>query len=82
MRGIVKLVIVIMALIVVGIFVYHVTMIANSGGNFVQITIPNYGGVSEVYVASEYLEKDGCITFKDSFGIQHKVCGAYQISKW
>lgn len=82
MKGSAKIIIIFVIIAMVVIFISRVTMIANGGGKFVQITVPNYSGVSEVYVASEYLEKDGCITFKDGFGTQHKVCGAYQISKW
>lgn len=82
MKVIIKFTITVVVIAMVIIFISQLVMVASGGGKFVQITIPNYGGVSEVYVASEYLEKDGCITFKDSFGVQHKACGQYRISKW
>lgn len=47
------------------------------------ITVPTYSrSAPETYFTSTYVEKDGCIIFKDEFNFEHKVCGAYQIEKW
>jgi hypothetical protein len=48
-----------------------------------EITVPSYGGtMPDVYFTEHYLEREGCILFKDEFGFDHKVCGAYQVRKW
>ena len=33
-------------------------------------------------ILKKFAEKNGCIEFTDGFGMKHKVCGNYSISKW
>lgn len=47
-----------------------------------EITVPTYNGNSDVYFTTQYKESGNCITFKDEFGIEQKVCGNYQVKKW
>lgn len=60
----------------------RVFVMSKGGGNMTEITVPNYNGQSDVYYTDKYIEKDGCIQFKDGLGIDHKVCGNYSIHKW
>jgi hypothetical protein len=57
-------------------------LMAGSGGEMVEITVPTYGAQPDVYITKNYVEKNGCIEFTDGFGMKHKVCGDYSISKW
>jgi len=48
-----------------------------------EITVPTYGNSTpDTYYATSVREENGCVTFKDTWGFEHKVCGAYQIQKW
>lgn len=73
---------VIFAIIIAGMFIFRFSRMA-SGKSMYEITIPSYSNTSPTtYFATQYVEKDGCIIFKDEFGFEQKVCGAYQIQKW
>jgi hypothetical protein len=55
----------------------------SNGKPMYEITVPTYGNtMPETYFATEYVERNGCIIFKDEFGFEQKVCGAYQVKKW
>jgi hypothetical protein len=56
---------------------------SNAKNGMYEITVPTYGNsLPDVYFATEYAERNGCVYFKDEFGFEHKACGAYQIKKW
>ena len=58
------------------------TMLHTNGGRMVEIVIPNINGQSDTYIVNNYIEKEGCISFTDAFGFQHKTCGSYTINKY
>lgn len=48
-----------------------------------EIIVPSYGRTQPAtYFTKKYVEQNGCIIFKDEFGFEHKVCGAYEIQNW
>jgi hypothetical protein len=83
MSGFIKVMLVIVILIMAITWGYRISRIANAKGDLYEITIATYGNtMPDVYFATEYAERDGCVHFKDEFGFEHKACGAYQIKKW
>lgn len=82
MSGMIKAIFVIVAIFMIGMFGYRFSRMA-SGKPQYEITAPTYGNsMPDVYFTEKYVEKNGCIIFKDEFGFEHKVCGAYQVRKW
>jgi hypothetical protein len=78
-RGIIVFFFILMA----GFFVYRLAHVASSNSKMYNITIPSMSGTAPTdYFATEYVEENGCITFKDEFGFEHKHCGPYTVSKW
>lgn len=69
-------------LLAVGLRVALVTGALNGTGHSYEITVLNANGVTQTYFTRDYSEEDKCITFKDEFGVEQKVCGQYQITKW
>lgn len=56
---------------------------AVGNGKMYNITIPSMSNTMPYeYYATEYVESNGCITFKDAYGFEHKHCGPYTVSKW
>lgn len=46
------------------------------------ITVPNYDGTVQSYMATSYTIEDKCISFKDEFGFSNKVCNNFSITEW
>ena len=62
-----------------GMRFYHLS----NGSPMFEITVPTYGNSTpDTYYATSVREENGCVIFKDTWGFEHKVCGAYQIQKW
>lgn len=83
MSGFIK----VMMVIVIGgmllMWGYRFVRMGNAKNGLYEITVPTYGNtMPDVYFATEYAERNGCVYFKDDFGFEHKACGAYQIKKW
>jgi|688.fasta_scaffold2709753_1 hypothetical protein len=82
MGGIIKFMFIFVIGAMIVTFGYRAYRMSN-GKTMYEITVPTYGNTTPTtYFASEYVERDGCIIFKDEFGFEHKVCGAYQVQKW
>jgi hypothetical protein len=70
-------------LLIIGTWIYRIAHVANSGKEMYNITIPSMSGTAPTeYFATDYVESNGCITFKDEFGFEHKHCGAYTVTRW
>ena len=67
-----------------GVFIFRISYaVGHTNGKMYNITIPSMSNTApDEYFATEYVEKNGCITFKDEFGFEHKHCGAYSVTKW
>jgi hypothetical protein len=53
-----------------------------NGGHLYEITIPGNKHQETSFYTEKYVEKDGCITFKDEFGRSHRICGMYNITEY
>jgi hypothetical protein len=51
------------------------------GGHLYEITIPGNKYQDTSFYTNNYVEKDGCITFKDEFDKSHRICGMYNITE-
>lgn len=70
-------------ILMAGTFIYRIVHATSSGKQMYNITIPSMSGTAPTeYFATEYVESNGCITFKDEFNFEHKHCGAYTVTKW
>jgi hypothetical protein len=65
----------------VGYKVYLVSGI-KKGGHLYEISIPGNRRQETSFYTEKYVEKDGCITFKDEFGRSHRICGMYNITEY
>jgi len=65
----------------VGYKVYLVSGI-KKGGHLYEISIPGNRHQETSFYTEKYVEKDGCITFKDEFGRSHRLCGMYNITEY
>jgi len=82
MSGMIRVIFVIVAIFMIGMIGYRFSRIA-SGKPQYEITTPAYGNTTpDVYFTEHYVERNGCIEFKDEFGFEQKICGAYQVRKW
>ena len=82
MSGLIKIIFAIALIGTLTVFGYRFFRMSKGNPQF-EITVPSYGGtMPDVYFTEHYLEREGCILFKDEFGFDHKVCGAYQVRKW
>ena len=82
MSGLIKFMFIFVFVAMIGTFGYRFYRMSN-GQTMYEITAPTYGNTApDVYFATEYVERNGCIIFKDEFGFEHKICGAYQVRKW
>ena len=52
------------------------------GSHLYEITISGNKRQETSFYTEKYVEKDGCITFKDEFGRSHRVCGMYNITEY
>jgi hypothetical protein len=83
MSGLIKVIFVVVILGMLVMWGFRFARMSNAKGDLYEITIATYGNtMPDVYFATQYSEKDGCVYFKDEFGFEHKACGAYQIKKW
>ena len=82
-NGIIGFMVIILLLIVtsVGYKVYLVSGI-KKGGHLYEISIPGNRHQETSFYTEKYVEKDGCITFKDEFGRSHRLCGMYNITEY
>ena len=75
----------IILLMIISMFIFvgvKYMLMVRGGGEMVEITVFTYSNQPDVYLTKNYVEKNGCIEFTDAFGMKHKVCGNYSISKW
>jgi hypothetical protein len=76
---------IIMIFLVIIVFVgYRGYMVSGleKDGHFYEITIPGNRHQETSFYTNSYVEKDGCITFKDEFGRSHRLCGMYNITEY
>ena len=76
------IIIAVIILLAVGLRVALVSGALTENGHSYEITVLNTNGVTTTYFTRDYSEEDKCITFKDEFGVEQKICGQYQITKW
>jgi hypothetical protein len=65
----------------VGYKVYLISRV-KKGGHLYEISIPGNKRQETSFFTEKYVEKDGCITFKDEFGRSHRICGMYNITEY
>lgn len=65
----------------VGYKVYLVSGI-KKGGHLYEISIPGNRRQETSFYTEKYVEKEGCIIFKDEFGRSHRICGMYNITEY
>jgi len=75
------LIIFLLIVVSVGYKVYLVSGI-KKGGHLYEISIPGNRQQETSFYTEKYVEKDGCITFKDEFGRSHRLCGMYNITEY
>ena len=69
-------------IIVFGYKGYLITTMTKDGKHLYEITIPGNKRQETSFYTNSYVEKDGCVTFKDEFGRSHRVCGMYNITEY
>jgi hypothetical protein len=77
--------VIIIFLVVISLFVYKgyiITSMTKDGKHLYEITIPGNKRQETSFYTDKYVEKDGCITFKDEFGRSHRICGMYNITEY
>lgn len=52
------------------------------GEHLYEISIPGNKRQETSFFTEKYVEKDGCITFKDEFGRSHRICCMYNITEY
>jgi len=73
------------ALIILGFIFLRGLMIYDmkkNGKHLYEITIPGNKRQETSFYTNSYVEKDGCVTFKDEFGRSHRICGMYNITEY
>ena len=82
-NSIIGFMVIILLLIVtsVGYKVYLVSGI-KKGGHLYEISIPGNKRQETSFYTEKYVEKEGCIIFKDEFGRSHRICGMYNITEY
>lgn len=82
-NGIIGFMVIILLLIVtsVGYKVYLISGI-KKGGHLYEISIPGNKRQETSFYTEKYVEKEGCILFKDEFGRSHRICGMYNITEY
>jgi hypothetical protein len=66
----------------VGYKVYLISDLKKDGKHLYEITIPGNKHQETSFYTEKYVEKDGCIKFKDEFGRSHRICGMYNITEY
>jgi hypothetical protein len=61
---------------------YMISDMTKGGKHLYEITIPGNKRQETSFYTNSYVEKDGCITFKDEFGRSHRICGMYNITEY
>lgn len=82
-NGIIGFMVIILLLIAtsVGYKVYLISGI-KKGGHLYEISIPGNKRQETSFYTEKYVEKEGCILFKDEFGRSHRICGMYNITEY
>lgn len=82
-NSIIGFMVIILLLIVtsVGYKVYLISGI-KKGGHLYEISIPGNKRQETSFYTEKYVEKEGCIIFKDEFGRLHRICGMYNITEY
>jgi hypothetical protein len=75
------LVVFLLIVVSVGYKVYLVSGI-KKGGHLYEISIPGNRQQETSFYTEKYVEKEGCIIFKDEFGRSHRICGMYNITEY
>lgn len=76
-----RLFLIVMALIIFSTFLINISVFTKTK-HPIQITVNTGYNHQDCYFVTEYKEDNGCISFKDAFGTERKICGSYQIKKW
>lgn len=61
---------------------YLISTMTKDGKHLYEITIPGNKRQETSFYTNSYVEKDGCVTFKDEFGRSHRICGMYNITEY
>ena len=61
---------------------YMITTMTKDGKPLYEISIPGNKRQETSFYTNSYVEKNGCVTFKDEFGRSHIICGMYNITKY
>jgi hypothetical protein len=82
-KSILGIIMIVFLLIVVSVG-YKVYLVSGlkKGGHLYEISIPGNKRQETSFYTEKYVEKDGCITFKDEFGRSHRICGTYNITEY
>jgi hypothetical protein len=75
-------VIVVVILSMIGFRGYMITSMTKDGKHLYEISIPGNKRQETSFYTNSYVEKDGCVTFKDEFGRSHRICGMYNITEY
>ena len=84
MRNTVLGIILIVFLLVITSVGYKVYLVSGikKGGHLYEISIPGNRRQETSFYTEKYVEKEGCIIFKDEFGRSHRICGMYNITEY
>jgi hypothetical protein len=84
MRNWVFVFVIVVFAVVIGIVGYRGYLIGEikKGGHLYEISIPGNKRQETSFYTEKYVEKDGCITFKDEFSRSHRICGMYNITEY
>jgi len=84
MRESVLVSVVLIFLLVITSVGYKVYLVSGlkKGERLYEISIPGNKRQETSFYTEKYVEKDGCITFKDEFSRSHRICGMYNITEY
>ena len=75
-------VIVLVILSMIGFRGYMINSMTKDGKHLYEISIPGNKRQETNFFTNSYIEKDGCVIFKDEFGRSHRICGVYNITEY
>ena len=75
-------IVVFIILSMIGFRGYMICDMKKDGKHLYEISIPGNKRQETSFFTEKYVEKDGCITFKDEFGRSHRICGMYNITEY
>ena len=82
-KSVLGIIMIVFLLIVVSVgFKVYLVSGLKKGGHLYEISIPGNKRQETSFYTEKYVEKDGCITFKDEFGRSHRICGMYNITEY